>query len=129
MNGRVAVVTGGSGAIGSALARGLVEAGARVAVVARNAGRLDETARSIGNDTIGVAADVRDEPSLVVARDTVLDRFGSLDVLVNCAGGNVPAATLAPDESPFAPSADAYREVMDLNFVGTVIATRVFGLR
>ncbi len=127
MNGRVAIVTGGTGAIGRALASGLADAGARVVVVARRADRVEQTAREIGRGAIGVSADVLDEQSLVAARDTVFGQCGSIDVLVNCAGGNVASATLPEDESPFALSANAYRDVMELNFTGTVLATRVFG--
>ena len=127
MNGRVAVVTGGSGAIGSALACGLSEAGAQVALVARGAKRVEQAAERVGPHAIGIVADVLDEESLARARDTILAHFGSIDVLVNCAGGNVPAATLTETESPFTLPPEAYRQVSDLNFGGTVLATRVFG--
>jgi NAD(P)-dependent dehydrogenase (short-subunit alcohol dehydrogenase family) len=127
VNGKVAVVTGGSGAIGRAIARGLVEAGASVAILARGADRVERVAAELGERAIGVAADVLDEASLGAARETVLERLGSLDVLVNCAGGNVPAATLPDDASPFSLPAAALRDVVDLNLGGTVLATNVFG--
>jgi NAD(P)-dependent dehydrogenase (short-subunit alcohol dehydrogenase family) len=127
MSRRVAIVTGGSGAIGRAIARGLAEDGAQVAILARRAERVEDVADQIGRGAIGVAADVLDEPSLVEAREAILGQFGRIDVLVNCAGGNVSAATLPDDEAPFSLPLNAYQQVMDLNFGGTVLATRVFG--
>jgi NAD(P)-dependent dehydrogenase (short-subunit alcohol dehydrogenase family) len=130
LTGRVAVVTGGSGAIGSATAAGLATAGARVVTLARDAGRAGRAAaqiRGADGDATAIAGDVRSEQSLATARDEILARYGSIDVLVNCAGGNVPAATLADQSSPFAVPYDAFRDVVDLNLGGTVLATQVFG--
>jgi NAD(P)-dependent dehydrogenase (short-subunit alcohol dehydrogenase family) len=127
LDGRVAVVTGGSGAIGSAIAGGLAAAGARVAILARGAERVQQAAEAAGHDAIGVVADVLDEGSLTAARDSILERFATIDVLVNCAGGNVAAATLPHDASPFSIPPEAYRSVVDLNFGGTINATNVFG--
>ena len=128
--GRVAVVTGGTGAIGSALATGLAEAGARVVVLARSADAVERTARALeaaGHEAMGVAADVLDAATLEAARDAILARFGSIDVLVNCAGGNVAAATVPADASPFDVPIEAYRDVIDLNLIGTLLPIRVFG--
>jgi NAD(P)-dependent dehydrogenase (short-subunit alcohol dehydrogenase family) len=120
--GRVAVVTGGTGAIGGTLARGLADAGAQVAVVSRHAGDAEP-----GGDMIGVAADVLDQVSLEAARETIVGRLGAIHVLVNCAGGNVAAATLPDDASPFGLPEDALRQVVDLNLLGTVLPMQVFG--
>ena len=68
-----------------------------------------------------------DAAALEAARDAILARFGSIDVLVNCAGGNLAAATVPPDASPFDVPIEAYRDVVDLNFVGTLLPIRVFG--
>lgn len=130
LDGRVAVITGGSGAIGSTLAAGLGQAGARIAVLARNGDGVARTARALetaGYDAIGLQADVLDAPSLEEARDAILARFGSIDVLVNCAGGNVAAATVPADASPFDMPIDAFSAVVDLNLVGTMLPIRVFG--
>jgi len=130
LEGRVAVVTGGTGAIGGALAAGLARAGARVALLARGAERLERTVRRLeerGHEAMGVPADVLAAASLEAARDEILERFGSVDVLVNCAGGNVAAATVPADASPFDVPIEAYREVIDLNLLGTLLPIRVFG--
>jgi NAD(P)-dependent dehydrogenase (short-subunit alcohol dehydrogenase family) len=130
LEGRAAVVTGGTGAIGSALAEGLARAGARVAVLARGSDRLERTVHRLGESglaAIGVRADVLDAPALEAARDEILERFGAIDVLVNCAGGNVAAATVPDDASPFDVPIEAYRDVLDLNLLGTLLPVRVFG--
>ena len=130
LEGRVAVVTGGTGAIGSALAEGLAHAGARVAVLARGSARLDETVHGLcerGLDVIGVRADVLDAAALESARDAIIAQFGAVDVLVNCAGGNVPAATLPENVSPFDLDIGAYRDVLDLNLLGTLLPITIFG--
>lgn len=127
---RVAVVTGGTGAIGSALAKGLAEAGARVALLARGEAALDRTVQQLtaaGHDAIGVRADVLDAAALEAAREQIVEQFGAIDILVNCAGGNVEGATLKDDSSPFTLPIDAYRRVFDLNLVGTLLPIQVFG--
>ena len=130
LGGRVAVVTGGTGAIGRAAAAGLAEAGAHVVVASRSAERVDAVAVDLaerGHDVLGVSADVLDRGSLEALRDAALDRFGAIHVLVNCAGGNVPAATLADDASPFDVPVAAYRDVLDLNLLGTLLPIQVLG--
>ncbi len=87
LEGRVAVVTGGTGAIGGALAAGLAGAGARVVVLARHVDAVAPLEAAAADDqTVGVAADVLDRASLEAARDAVVERFGAVHVLVNCAG-------------------------------------------
>lgn len=130
LEGRVAVVTGGSGSLGSAIARGLATAGARVGILARTAQKIDAVAeeiRSDGGDVLGLPADVLRRDDLVRARGTLLDRWGRIDALVNAAGGNVPAATLDDKENFFDLPVDAFREVVDLNLLGTLLPTQVFG--
>jgi NAD(P)-dependent dehydrogenase (short-subunit alcohol dehydrogenase family) len=130
LEGRVAVITGGTGAIGSALALGLAEAGAKVAVLARGEAALERTAQGLtenGHEALGVRADVLDTVSLETARDRILEQFGAIDILVNCAGGNVGGATLDDDTSPFDLPIEAYRQVVDLNLIGTLLPIQVFG--
>jgi NAD(P)-dependent dehydrogenase (short-subunit alcohol dehydrogenase family) len=125
--GRVAVVTGGSGALGSALAAAIADAGAAVGVLARDRDRVDATVSEIGGTTFALEADVLDRPSLERARDAVLERHGRLDVLVNAAGGNLPAATTDPGGSFFDLPPDAFDAVVRLNLHGTVLACQTFG--
>ena len=126
LDGRVAVVTGASGALGSAIARGLTSAGAQVALLARRRDRLEELAQSLGEPALAVEADVLDAAQLEQARSIVLERWGQVDILVNAAGGNVRAATVG-EQSFFELPAAALDEVVKLNFNGTVLPCQVFG--
>ncbi len=128
-SGRVVVVTGGTGVLGRALARGFLRAAARVVILARNPAIVNDTAAGLGNEgeVIGVAADVLDPDQLRSALDAILGRWGGLDVLVNAAGGNRADATVAPGGSFFDVSPDAIRGVVDLNLMGTLLPIQIFG--
>jgi len=130
LEGRVAVVTGATGVLGGEMARGLARAGARVAVLGRRLGRAEEVVRQIseaGGRAAALTADVLERGELEAARDAVLGRWGRLDVLVNAAGGNVPAATLGEGRAFFDLPESAFREVLDLNLLGTLLPSQVFG--
>jgi NAD(P)-dependent dehydrogenase (short-subunit alcohol dehydrogenase family) len=126
LDGQIAVVTGASGVLGGAIARGLAAAGARVGLLARRRKRLEELAESLGDSAIALEADVLDAAQLERARATVLAHWGRVDALVNAAGGNIAAATVG-EQSFFELPAPALDEVVRLNFLGTVLPTQVFG--
>jgi NAD(P)-dependent dehydrogenase (short-subunit alcohol dehydrogenase family) len=126
LEGQVGVVTGASGVLGGAIARGLAAAGARVGLLARRRKRLEELASSVGESAVALEADVLDATQLERARATVVDRWGRVDILVNAAGGNVPDATVG-ERSFFELPAAALDEVVRLNFQGTVLPCQVFG--
>lgn len=128
--GKVAVVTGGSGSLGTALCQGLVQAGAAVAVVSRSAEKAEASARALsvaGARAVGIAADVLDSAAVEAAAQTVLEVFGRADVLVNCAGGNRPAATTGPDQTFFDLPRSALDDTFNLNVMGTLLPSQVFG--
>ncbi len=125
LEGRVAVVTGASGVLGGAIARGLAAAGARAGLLARRRAPLEALAGELG-DALVLEADVLDAGALARARDATLERFGRIDVLVNAAGGNIPAATVG-ERSFFELEAGALDDVVRLNLHGTVLPTQVFG--
>ena len=130
LDGKVAVITGGTGVLGGAMARGLAEAGARVAILGRREAKATEVAGEItaaDHDAIPLPADVLDEASLREARQILLDEWGSVDVLINCAGGNRPDATVYGDLTFFNVPRNALEGVVGLNFTGTVLPTQVFG--
>lgn len=130
LDGKVAVITGGTGVLGGAMARGLAEAGARVAILGRREAKATEVAGEItaaDHDAIPLPADVLDEASLRAARQILLDEWGSVDVLINCAGGNRPDATVFGDLTFFNVPRNALEGVVGLNFTGTVLPTQVFG--
>lgn len=131
LEGKVAVITGGTGVLGGAMARGLAAAGARVAILGRRAATAREVADEIaaaGNQAIPLPADVLDEDSLRAARQTLLDHWGSVDILINCAGGNRPDATVFGDLTFFNVPRAALEGVIGLNFTGTVLPIQIFGL-
>jgi NAD(P)-dependent dehydrogenase (short-subunit alcohol dehydrogenase family) len=123
---QVAVVTGASGVLGGAIAQGLAAAGAHVGLLARRREPLDRLARIIGDSAVVLEGDVLEAAQLERARATMLERFGRVDVLVNAAGGNVPAATVG-ERSFFELAPAALDEVLRLNFNGTVLPTQIFG--
>ncbi len=131
LRGQTAVITGGSGVLGSVMAQGLARAGARVAVLSRRKESCEEVADAIraeGGQAVGVACDVLDQASLERAAEEVAGAFGEVDILVNGAGGNQPRATTLPAErSFFELDGEAVRGVFDLNFLGTLWACQVFG--
>ncbi|MEE3288710.1 MAG: SDR family NAD(P)-dependent oxidoreductase, partial [Pseudomonadota bacterium] len=90
LEGKVAVITGGSDGIGKAAALSLSQEGAHVAIAARDQGRLDDAVSEIstqtGNSVIGISTDVRDESSVVSLIAQVTDKWDGLDILVNNAG-------------------------------------------
>jgi NAD(P)-dependent dehydrogenase (short-subunit alcohol dehydrogenase family) len=112
------------------MSAGLARAGASVGILGRRRANAEAVVAAIeerGGAAIPLVADVTDEDQLAVARRTVLEHWGRVDILVNAAGGNTPAATLAPGRTVFDLSMDAFREVLDLNLLGTVLASQVFG--
>jgi NAD(P)-dependent dehydrogenase (short-subunit alcohol dehydrogenase family) len=130
--GKVAIVTGGNGLIGSGLCRGLASAGAGVAVLGRRLDACEEVARQIeagGGRALGVGADVLDVGQLDAARERIVGHFGRIDILVNCVGGSPsPAARVLPDQPLFnAAFREATRLVVDMNLVASVNSTFAFG--
>jgi NAD(P)-dependent dehydrogenase (short-subunit alcohol dehydrogenase family) len=127
---QTAVITGGSGALGSALARGLALAGARVVIMGRRAEpceHLAEAIRADGGQALGIACDVLDRAALEQAAVAIATAFGPPDILVNAAGGNAPQATTSSERSFFALESAGVAQVLGANFTGTFQACQVFG--
>jgi 3-dehydrosphinganine reductase len=113
-----AVVTGGSSGIGLATARRLAAGGARVSLIARDAGRLAEASKLVGGDEVAVAvADVRDAVALTDVLARVCDRFGPCDILIAAAGGAHPGYFEQLDDAVF-------REQLEVDYLGSVRAAR-----
>jgi len=135
LNGKVAVVTGGSGVIGSDFCRALAACGANVAVLGRSKEKTGKLADELGGKGAGFAVDVVDLESLKTAKDDILKLWGKIDILINCAGGNNPVATT--DDEQYSKEAKGLQDffhldpkgvqqVFDLNFLGTLLPTQVF---
>ena len=130
LSGKVAVVTGGGGVLCGAMSRGLGCVGVKVAVLdlfEEAAQRVADDIVAAGGEAIAVRCDVLDKASLEAARDVVLARFGRVDILINGAGGNKKQATTSLDLSFFDLPADAVQWVFNLNFIGTLLPSQVFG--
>jgi NADP-dependent 3-hydroxy acid dehydrogenase YdfG len=120
LDGQVAIVTGGGSGIGEATAAALAREGAKVAVVGRRAGPLEDLARALaeeGHTACAVAADVADAAAVERAVRDVTARWGRVDVLVNSAGINVPRRALA------SVSVDDWDAVLRINLTGTFLMT------
>lgn len=129
--GRSVVVTGGTGVLGRVMVRALVGCGANVAVLARNRDKANAVLAEISGPgrTIVVPGDATRPDDLEQAALTVVAEFGRVDCLLNGAGGNHPKATARPDLSFFDMPEDALRFVFDLNLLGTIFPSQVFGRR
>jgi len=131
LSGEVAVVLGGTGGLGGAMAEALASAGASVAVLGRNGERGEERVQVIeqaGGVGAFFMADALSSDSLTAARDAILNKWGRLDILVNAAGGNRPDATLPPGADFCKLPGEAWNEVFDLNLTGgALLPCQIFG--
>jgi NAD(P)-dependent dehydrogenase (short-subunit alcohol dehydrogenase family) len=123
LEGKVAVVTGGTSGIGRALSLGLADAGADVIATARRQQQVEETANEIearGRKTLRLASDVADRASLEQLLAAALDSFGKVDILVNCAGTIKRTPTLTMPE-------EEWTAIINTNLTGTLRACQIFG--
>lgn len=131
LSNEIAVVTGGTGALGGAMGDALAAAGAKVAILGRSAERGQaavERIKCAGGTATFQSADVLNVDSLREARDALASEFGEVSILINAAGGNRPDATLPPGSDFCQLPEEAWRGVFDLNLVGgSLIPTQVFG--
>jgi NAD(P)-dependent dehydrogenase (short-subunit alcohol dehydrogenase family) len=128
--GQVIVVTGGTGALGSEIACGLVDLGAKVAILGRNADAANKILDRMGSRRDSAKfffCDVQEADSVKKASSDVLAFYGRVDALVNAAGGNNAKATTNPEQSFFDLSPEALRSVFNLNVLGTVLPSQIFG--
>ncbi|NJD11785.1 MAG: SDR family oxidoreductase [Gemmatimonadetes bacterium] len=127
---QVAVVTGGAGVLCATLCRGLADAGTKVAVLDIRPELAEALAGELcaaGTEAVGLGCDVLDRDSVAAAERAVVARFGRVDILVNGAGGNQPLATTNAERSFFDLPEEALRRVFDLNLMGTLLPSQVFG--
>jgi NAD(P)-dependent dehydrogenase (short-subunit alcohol dehydrogenase family) len=125
--GKTVFVTGGTGVLCSVMARALVACGGNVAILARNPDKGASVAASMSGpgQVVIVAGDVLEKETVERAVEEVTSRFGKIDGLINGAGGNNPQATTRPDLSFFDLPIERLRQVLDLNLLGTIVATQV----
>ncbi len=130
LEGKVAVVTGGGGVLCGAMSLALGRVGVKVAVLdlfVEAAQRVVDQIAAEGGEAIAVQCNVLDKPSIEAAAQEVLAAFGKVDILINGAGGNKAQASTSADLSFFDLPADAVQWVFNLNFIGSLLPSQVFG--
>jgi len=130
VKGKTIAITGGGGVLCGTMARALAKGGARIAVLDLSeaaAGKVADEIKSGGGEAIAVKCNVLDKGSIETASETINAEMGPIDALINGAGGNKKEATTSPDLSFFDLPSEAIRFVFDLNFIGTLLPTQVFG--
>ena len=125
----VVVITGGTGILGRCIAKYLALEGAKVII----GGRKENVGAEIVNDiqTAGgvcefVKMDVMNVEQMQQACDYIVSKYGKVDTLLNSAGGNMPGATISPDQTFFDLAPEQFQTVLNLNLTGTVIPTQIF---
>lgn len=129
LSGRSALITGGAGVLGTAMAIGLANAGVKVAVLGRRAEAAEAVIKKIkgsGGEAIFLQADVLDPVALEKANEKMISLYGRIDILVNAAGGNMPGAVIPPDKTFFDLEIPEFEKVVDLNLTGTVLPSKIF---
>jgi len=130
VTGQVAVITGGAGVLCAEMAYALGGSGAKIVLLDIGEKGMAVVSEELGKreiDHMAIKTDVMDKSSIEDAAKKTIDRFGRVDILINGAGGNKPAATTSPDKPFFDLPEDAIKWVFDLNFMGTFLPCQVFG--
>jgi len=130
LEGKVIIVTGGTGILGRSFLQGIFESGGYLGILGRNKEIAEERAREIeakGGKALALVADVLDRDQLLEAKNKTLARFGKIDGLVNAAGGNRPEGVLGHGDDIFQMNLEGMKKVMDLNIWGTILPTQIFG--
>jgi len=128
--GKVAVVTGGGGVLGGSIAQSLAMVGVKIVVLGRSPENIlvrAEEINSQGGKAMALIADVVNIEELICARSEILKIWDGIDILINCAGGNISGANINPDQTFFDMDTKAWEEVLNLNQNGTVYPCMVFG--
>ena len=125
----VVVITGGTGILGRCIAKYLALEGAKVIIL----GRKEEVGKKIADDIVAAGGqcefmktDVMNQAAVEKNCNDILAKYGKVDTLLNAAGGNMPGATIGPEDNFFNLKAEEFQTVLNLNLTGTVIPTQVF---
>ncbi len=130
ISGKVAIITGAGGVLGGSVAKSFIKEGAKVVALDIRQEPLDRIVgelRELGGEAIGIVGNVLDIASLEKVANEVVEHWGSIDILINIAGGNIPGATLGEDQSFFDMQISDWEKVTQLNINGTVYPSLVFG--
>lgn len=128
--GKVAVISGAGGILGGSIAKSFIKAGAKIVAIDIRKEQLDAMVEELtesGGEAMGVIGNVLDIESLEKVAEEVVAKWGRIDILLNIAGGNLPGATLAPEQEFFDMKISDWEKVTNLNLNGTVYPSMVFG--
>ncbi len=141
LKGKVCVITGGAGVLGSAMVKAIASVGTKIAIADINKEVADKVAAEIasesGSEVIGVEANVLDKASLEAAKAEINEKLGDIDILINGAGGNSPKATTSVEQMTeenmdkledtfYGLEMEGFDMVFALNFKGTLLPSMVF---
>ena len=121
--GKVAIITGAGGVLGGSMAKHFVQQGAKVVAVDIRQEQLDKRVAELeqqGGEVMGVVGNVLEVASLENLAEQVVSRWGKIDILLNIAGGNMPGATLEPEQHFYDMDITCWEKVTNLNMNGTV---------
>jgi len=126
---KVIIISGGTGVLGKAMAKYLAKEGAQMIILGRNEEKVTALVSEIKDDggyAYPAVADVTNEKDLSLVKENLEKEFEQVDVLINAAGGNMPGATVMPDQMVTDLSSDAVKTIMDLNYMGTFLPIKTF---
>ena len=126
IEGKVAVITGAAGVLGGSIARHFAAEGAIVAALVHREEQVPQVLEALGPKSLAYACNVLDTEALDRIAADIVARLGRVDILVNVAGGNVPGATIMPDQHFHQMKTEDWQKVLDLNLNGTVYPSKVF---
>ncbi|WP_343584057.1 SDR family oxidoreductase [Flavobacterium sp.] len=129
LEGKIALITGGAGVLGSNFANVLAKQGVIVGIVSQSLEKAESTVKAIeanGGKGFAVQANVLNKEELEKIKDFIVEKYGRLDILINAAGGNMPGATIQPDQAIYDMKSDDLQKVIDLNIIGTMLPSQVF---
>lgn len=125
----VVVITGGTGILGRCIAKYLALEGAKVIILGRKEGvgkKIVDDIVAAGGQCEFMKTDVMNQAAVEKNCNDILAKYGKVDTLLNAAGGNMPGATIGPEDNFFNLKAEEFQTVLNLNLTGTVIPTQVF---
>ena len=127
---KIVVITGGSGVLGSTIAKGFLSSGSKVIILDRNKEKMERKLKELkgySKQVFGYVCNVLKEDDIISANKQIVKRFKRIDVLLNAAGGQVPGTTLRADQNVFALGYENFNKVTELNLGGTVLPTFIIG--
>ncbi|QSB28933.1 SDR family oxidoreductase [Flavobacterium sp. CLA17] len=129
LKGKIALITGGAGVLGSNMANVLAKQGVITGIVSQSLEKANTTVAEIeknGGKAFAIQANVLNKEDLEKAKDLIVEKYGRLDILINAAGGNMPGATISPDQAIYDLKTEDLQKVVDLNIIGTMLPSQVF---